>query len=76
MPYIDVDARKRDFAPTVAALLERIKERHGITSDYALGRLLGVEQTYIRRWRAGEFDTALAILGPELMEHGGDMRAA
>lgn len=76
MPYIDVKARKREFAPTVAELLDRIKERHNLPSDYALGRFLGVEQQYLDRWKAGEFDTALAIIGPALLEYGGDLRRA
>ena len=54
MPLIDLQ--------TLNAILNSVREQHGLTSDDALGDLFGVTGQAIYRWRRGEISrSALAL---------------
>lgn len=61
---------KEQTIALINALLDEIKERHGLSSDYALSQHLGIAQVYITRWRTGGYNTALRILAAPLVEFG------
>lgn len=46
----------------INTLLDGFRERHNITSDESLSRVLGVSDSAIYRWRRGKIDRSAAIL--------------
>jgi hypothetical protein len=46
----------------VPALIDAFKHRHGIKSDAALSRRLGVSEMAIYRWRRGQIEPATLAL--------------
>lgn len=59
-----------DTLALVNHLLNTIKERHGLPSDAALARHIGVNEMRIVRWRRGEYGAATRILFPLLLTYG------
>lgn len=55
---------------TTADFLDDLKAKHGITSDYALAKLLGMRRQQVSRYRTGTstFDDETAIKIAELLE--------
>ena len=58
-----------DTTQLINGLFDRLKEQHGLKSDSALARHIGVPDMYIYRWRRGEFATSLRILAPLLVDY-------
>lgn len=54
IPIIDID--------DISALLDETRQRHGLTSDEKLARLLGVSDQAIYRWRRGQIDKSARVL--------------
>lgn len=48
--------------PEVEELLNRTRERHGISSDEKLAHFLGVSDQAIYRWRRGQINKSALIL--------------
>lgn len=51
-------------------LFDTIKGRHGLTSDGALARHIGVPEMYIWRWRRGAYGTSTSVLLPLILAYG------
>lgn len=58
-----------DPTQLINGLFDRLKEQHGLRSDSALARHIGVPDMYIHRWRRGEFSTSTRILAPLLVHY-------
>lgn len=54
--------------PEIEQLLDRTRERYGITSDEKLARLLGVSGQAIYRWRRGQIDRSARVLATLMRE--------
>jgi transcriptional regulator with XRE-family HTH domain len=54
LPIIDTD--------DISALLDEARQRHGLSSDEKLARLLGVSDQAIYRWRRGQIDKSARVL--------------
>lgn len=54
--------------PEIQQLLDKTRERHGITSDEKLARLLGVSDQAIYRWRRGQIDKSARVLATLMRE--------
>jgi transcriptional regulator with XRE-family HTH domain len=53
---------------SLSALLNRYRERHGITSDERLAAALGVSDVAIYRWRKGQINKSALILAALILE--------
>lgn len=68
------------LTPTINALFDEIKARHGLKSDAALARHLAaqagepVSEMAIVRWRRGEYPKALDVLGAQLVAYAEAIR--
>lgn len=52
----------------IEQLLDKTRERYGITSDEKLARLLGVSGQAIYRWRRGQIDRSARVLATLMRE--------
>ena len=52
----------------VKQLLDRTRERHGLSSDEKLAKFLGVSDQAIYRWRRGQIDKSARILATLMRE--------
>ena len=48
--------------PDIVRILDQARQRHQLTSDDQLGRLLGVSGQAIYRWRRGQISKSARIL--------------
>jgi len=70
-----MDEEKKTIAPTINALLDKVKEKNSLKNDQALAHALGVSFLSIWRWRRGEMSPSARKLVPLALEFATEINA-